>query len=348
MTRANKRGRDPEIWRGLKKRDRRWTVSVCVMVALALGLVAFMMIYGNTVYSPAVILRVLSGESIKGASYTIGTLRLPRMLAAVFAGFAFGMAGHIFQSVLRNSLASPDIIGVSSSTSAAAVFCILLLGMDGFAVPVIAVVTGIAVSLIIYLLAARGGFSHARMILIGIGVQAMVRALTSFVLSRTSEYDVAAAMRWMNGSLNSADMQDAGYLAAIVAAGVFILLFSARTLKILALGDEYSHTLGVAPRRAVPLLIGAAVLMVAFATAAVGPIASVAFLSGPVATRVSGRSRSGLLPSGLVGCILILAADMAGQYAFTARYPVGVVTGLLGAPYLLYLLITMNRKGETV
>lgn len=348
MTGKGKLKRDPRIWRGLARRNQRWTASVCAMAVITLALIAFMMIYGNTVYSPDVILRVLSGENIKGASYTIGTLRLPRMLCAVFAGFAFGMAGHIFQSVLRNALASPDIIGVSSSTSAAAVFCISLLGMDGIAVPVIAVVTGIAVSLLIYLLASKGGFSHARMILIGIGVQAMVRALTSFVLSRTSEYDVAATMRWMNGSLNNANMRDAGYLIAIVAAGTAILLFSARAMKILALGDEYSKTLGAAPRRVVPMLVGAAVLMVAFATAAVGPIASVAFLSGPVATRVTGRSRNGLLPSGLVACILILAADMAGQYAFAARYPVGVVTGLLGAPYLLYLLVTMNRKGETV
>lgn len=195
--------------------------------------------------------------------------------------------------------------------------------------------------------AAHGGFSHARMILIGIGVQAMVRAFTSFVLSRTSEYDVAATMRWMSGSLNSADLQDAGYLMAIVLLGSAVLALGARKMRMLELGDEFAQTLGANPKRSVPLLIGTAVLLVAFATAAVGPIASVAFLAGPVATRMTGRSKSGILPAGLVGCVLVLAADMVGQYAFTTRYPVGVITGLLGAPYLLCLLVTMNKKGET-
>lgn len=338
--------RDEKIWQGLERRHHRWTIAVTIFLLLIFAMICFMMIYGNTVYTPDVVLRVLAGEEIKGAGYTIIKLRLPRMLAAVFSGCAFGMAGCIFQTVLRNPLASPDIIGISASTSAAAVFCISLLGMSGTSVSIIALVVGIMVSTVIYLLASKGGFSHTRMILIGIGAQAMMQAVVSWVLSKTSEHDVANTIRWMNGSLNNARIQEGIQLMVVVVLGTLILLCYCNRMKLLELGDEYAQVLGGDPKRMYPVLTGTAVLMVAFGTAAVGPISSVAFLAGPLATRIAGRSRSVLLPAALLGCVLVLAADLLGQFAFSTRYPVGVITGLLGGPYLLYLLITMNRRGD--
>jgi len=315
---------------------------------MVIALICFMMIYGNTVYAPREIFAVLAGKDLGKANYTILKLRLPRMIAGVAAGFAFGMAGNIFQTVLRNSLASPDIIGVSSSTGAAAVFCMSILGLGGLSVSVIAVIAGLAVSVLIVMLASKGGFSHARMILIGIGAQSLVHAFTSWILTRTSEYDVANTFRWMNGSLNSAELRQGLELIGVVIIGGVVLFLYNQNLRVIELGDEYAQTLGASPAISYRVLLGTAVVMVAFATAVTGPISSVAFLAGPIATRITGKSKSGILPSGLVGTILILGADMMGQYAFTSRFPVGIITGLLGAPYLLFLLITINRKGEKI
>ncbi len=329
------------------RRRRRWNTAVIVTAVLTVLLAGAMLCCGNTFYGPAVVFRVLRGEMISSASYAILQLRLPRMLGAVFSGMAFGMAGFVFQTVLRNPLASPDVIGISTSTSAAAVFCISVLGLQGIVVPAVSVVTGLCVSLIIYLLAARNGFSHARMILIGIGVQAMLGAVISWVLSRTSEYDVANTMRWMNGSLTNARMQESLTVMAVAVLGAVFLFSRREAMRLIELGDAYAETLGGNIRRLYPQVIAAAVLLVAFATAAVGPVSSVSFLAGPIASRISGRSRSTLIPSALAGAVLVLAADLIGQFLMPARYPAGVITGLLGGPYLLYLLVTINRKGET-
>lgn len=339
--------RPAHISEDLRKRQKRWNTAVTVMAVSVVILAGLMLCCGNTFYSPATVLRVLGGETIPGATYAVMRLRLPRMLAAVFSGMALGMAGFVFQTVLRNPLASPDVIGISTSTSAAAVFCISVLGLQGIIVPAVSVITGLAVSLIIYLLASRNGFSHARMILIGIGVQAMLGAVISWVLSRTSEYDVANTMRWMNGSLTNARMQESLSILVITVLGSIFLFTRKEALQLIELGDAYAETLGADIRRLYPQAVSAAVLLVAFATAAVGPISSVSFLAGPIAGRIAGRSRSGLVPSALAGAVLVLAADLIGQYLLPARYPAGVVTGLLGGPYLLYLLVTINQKGET-
>lgn len=336
------------VWAGYYKRDRRWWLVTGILFLLVLFFAAFMMIYGNTIYTPKQIFHVLSGEDLGNANYTILRLRLPRMVSGIFAGLAFGMAGNVFQTVLRNSLASPDIIGVSASTSAAAVFCLSILSIDSTVVPVIAVATGIIVSAGIYVLASKGGFSHGRMILIGIGAQSMVHAFTSWILTRTSEYDVSNTFRWMNGSLNNAEMRETLEMMAVVVLGGTILATFSRNLRVMEIGDEYAQTLGANPSRSYRILIGTSVVLVAFATAVTGPVSSVAFLSGPISAKLTGKSKCGIFPAGLTGALLVLAGDMAGQYAFSQRFPVGIITGLLGAPYLLFLLITINRKGEKI
>lgn len=333
---------------GLKKRQRRRKRVTAALAVLMLLLAASMLLYGNTVYSPSVVWRVLMGEELKGASFAVRTIRLPRMLAAVLSGLSFGMSGYVFQTILCNPLASPDIIGVSSGTSVMAVFCILVLGMGDAGVSVLSVLAGIAAAALIYVLASRGGFSQGRMILMGIGMQALLRAAITYLLSRAAQYDVAGTLQWLNGSLNSAQLGRLPWLFAAAVVFGFSLLAMNRHLEAVQLGKEYASTLGLNARRDYMALLLCAVCLVAFATSVTGPIASVAFLSGPIANRLAGHGRSNLVQSGLVGAVLVLAADMAGQYAFAVRYPVGVVTGILGAPYLLFLLIQMNKKGEGI
>ncbi len=333
------------VQKGASKRRFRYFTVTILLAVLALLLCAMVLLLGNTIYSPNVVLRVLLGESIQGATFAISTLRLPRMLSALLAGIAFGMAGSTFQTMLRNPLASPDIIGITSGSSVAAVFCILVLNLSGSVVSVAAVVSGLLVAVVIYFLSKGGSFSGGRLILIGIGVQAMLNAVISFLLLRASQYDVPGALRWLSGTINGIrTSQLKGLFIAVIIFGLLIILLG-RHLKILELGEQSAISLGVRTDLTRVLLIISAVFLIAFATAVTGPIAFVAFLAGPIATKLVGIGAPNEFPAGLVGAILVLASDLIGQFAFDTRFPVGIITGILGSPYLLYLLIRMNQRG---
>lgn len=334
------------ITAGYLKRQRRYILTTGILLLLTLSLAAVMMLYGNTIYSPETVLRVLSGTDAGGAAFTIRTLRFPRMLTAILCGMAFGLSGNTFQQLLGNPLASPDIIGVTSGASVAAVFGILILKLDYGIVAVMAVFSGLLVSALIYFLSHKNGFSNTRLILTGIGMQAFPNSIISWMLLKASEYDVASALRWLSGSLNGVKMDTVPALAAVVfTAGLGILLLS-RHLLILQLGEAHAVTLGIPVSITRLLLILLALVLTAFAASVTGPIASVAFLSGPIAARISGRGRSSMLAASLTGSILILISDLVGQFTLPSRYPVGVITGILGAPYLLFLLLRINHKGD--
>ena len=334
------------ITAGYLKRQRRYILTTGILLLLTLSLAAVMMLYGNTIYSPETVLRVLSGTDAGGAAFTIRTLRFPRMLTAILCGMAFGLSGNTFQQLLGNPLASPDIIGVTSGASVAAVFGILILKLDYGIVAVMAVFSGLLVSALIYFLSHKNGFSNTRLILTGIGMQAFLNSIISWMLLKASEYDVASALRWLSGSLNGVKMDTVPALAAVVfTAGLGILLLS-RHLLILQLGEAHAVTLGIPVSITRLLLILLALVLTAFAASVTGPIASVAFLSGPIAARISGRGRSSMLAASLTGSILILISGLVGQFTLPSRYPVGVITGILGAPYLLFLLLRINHKGD--
>ena len=326
-------------------RKVRLSIAMISLIVLLLVLASLSLVIGNTSYSLPVVFRVLMGQEIKGATFAIGTLRLPRMLAGLLAGISFGMAGNTFQTMLRNPLASPDIIGVTSGTSVAAVFCIVILQISGPIVSIASVICGLLVATLIYLLSKGGSFSGGRLILIGIGIQAMLNAVIQFLLLRASQYDVPAAMRWLGGSLNGMVMKDIpGLFFVVLIFGSMIILLG-RYLKVLELGEQSAITLGLKTNQTRLLLMFSSVFLIAFSTAVTGPISFVAFLSGPIAGRIAGNGTSSAPLSGLVGACLVLGADLIGQFVFDTRYPAGVITGILGAPYLIFLLIRMNKRG---
>jgi iron complex transport system permease protein len=333
---------------GRAQRGRRRRLVIAVLAVLVVVLAACSVMLGRTVYPPGDVLGVILGHDVPGASFTVGRLRLPRTVLAALAGFAFGLSGVAFQTLLRNPLASPDIIGISSGASAAAAFAIVVLSLDGPAVSVVAIVAALAVALFIYVLSFKDGVAGTRLILIGIGVTAMLDSATAYVLTLAPQWDLQEATRWLTGSLNGASWADVvPVLLAIVVLGP-VLLGKARDLSTMQLGDDTAAALGTRVERTRLVVVVAGVGLIAFATAATGPIAFVAFLSGPIAARVVGPRGSLLLPAGLVGAVLVLAADLAAQYAFGTRYPVGVVTGILGAPYLVYLIARSHRTGGSL
>lgn len=325
---------------------RRWSCTSVLLALISIALCCAMLILGNTIYPIEEILQVLSGSDIDGVTFAVLSLRLPRMAAGLFAGFAFGIAGQIFQTMLRNPLANPNVIGITSGSSAAAVFCILILHTSRQAVSAASVAGGLLTVLAIWLLSGGKVFSGGRLILIGIGVQVMLNAVVSYLILVGAQQDIPTAFRWLNGSLNGVQMSELWPLILCVIICTPVLLFFGRHLSLLELGEEAASTLGIHTGKTRILLSVGAVLLSAAATAATGPISFVAFLSGPIAKKLAGSGTSAILPSGLVGSVLVLGGDLIGQFAFHTRFPVGVITGIIGAPYLLFLLIRMNRMGD--
>lgn len=327
--------------RARRVRHRRFFLAL--FLALLAAFFALTLMLGQSFAPPRDVLRVLMGGDVPGLSFTVGQLRLPRAVLAILAGASFGLGGVAFQLMLRNPLASPDIIGISSGASAAAVFAIVVLKLNGPTVSVFAVAAGLGVALLVYGLAAKNGVAGTRLILVGIGVSSMLESVIAYVLSRAPMWDLQEAMRWLTGSINGARLDQAAPLAISLVLFGGLLLSRTRDLETLRLGDDTAAALGVGVARTRLLITIAAVGLIAIATAITGPIAFVAFLSGPIAARIMRNNGSLLVPAALVGACLVLVADYTGQFLLPARYPVGVVTGALGAPYLIYLIIRVNR-----
>lgn len=335
-----------KIIKARKKRRNRYVGVTIILAIIAIGLCCTMMMLGNTIYPVADVIDVLLGETIPGASFAINEIRLPRTVAGLFAGFAFGAGGYIFQTMLRNPLANPNVIGITTGSSAAAVFCIIVLHTSSTVVSLAAVVGGLVTVAIIYGLSKGTSFSIGRLILIGIGIQAMLNAFISYLMLIGKTNDLPNALRWLSGSLNGAELELTYPLIIAIVLVTPVLIYFAKHLEMLELGEQAATSIGVNTNKTRVILMISAVLIIALATATTGPIAFVAFLAGPIAQRLVGVGFSNILPAGLIGVILVLGGDLIGQFAFETRFPVGVITGIIGAPYLIYLLIRINRKGD--
>ena len=334
---------------GLRRRnDRRRHVAIAALACIVLLGTALTLSIGRSVTTPLAVIASLTGQETGGEAFTIRVLRLPRALVAALAGMCFGMGGVAFQTLLRNPLASPDIIGISAGASTAAVFCIVVLQLSGAAVSVAAVAAGLGVALLIYLLAWKGGAAGARLILVGIGIAAMLQSFTAYLLTQAPSWSLQQALRWMTGSVNGAQLDQALPLAGALLVFGGALFAMSRDLEALRMGEEMAAGLGVRTGLARITVTCAAVALVATATAATGPVAFVAFLAGPIAARVLRRAGALLMPAALTGAALVVVADFVGQVVLPARYPVGIVTGVLGAPYLLYLIVRDNRTGSAL
>ena len=215
-------------------------------------------------------------------------------------------------------------------------------------VNLIALGFGLATAAVIHLLSGSGSAQGGRLILIGIGVSSMLSSVIAYLQLKASIYDVADAMRWLSGSLSGADWDQVPLLGGSVLVLSAVLLGLGRDLRVLPLGEEAAVGLGVPVRRTRLALLLTMVALASFATAATGPIAFVAFLAGPIAARLIGRTdRTLLVPAALTGAAIVLGGDLAGQHLFPTTLPVGVVTGIVGAPYLVLQLIRLNRQGAS-
>ncbi|MCB0977783.1 MAG: iron chelate uptake ABC transporter family permease subunit [Acidimicrobiales bacterium] len=283
----------------------------------------------------------------ESTSFIIRTLRLPRALTAVLVGAAFGVSGQIFQRMVRNPLASPDILGVSAGAAAGAVSCIVLVGATSTVVTGSALAGSVGAVAAIYLLAVKNGLSSYRLVLIGIGITAMLNAYVAYLLTRAELYDAQRATVWLTGSLNGRGWEYVRPLAVLLGVLVPVTVICARQLRALELGDEAAHGLGVGLRRSKLALSLSGAALAAVATAAAGPVGFVALVAPQIARRLVGARSAALVPAALVGAAIMVYGDLVARRAFAPiELPVGVVTAVVGAPYLLWLLTRSNRTGS--
>ena len=316
-------------------------LGAAVLVA---GLAVAALMLGAADLTGDAVLRGLLGVGSKSENLIVGTLRLPRIQAALLAGAAFGLAGAVFQSVLRNPLASPDILGISSGASLGAVVAVLGWGWSGVAVSLSAFAGALTVAALIWGLAWRQGLHGLRFVLVGVGLAYLSGSLISWLLSQADVREAQPVLLWTVGSVADVRGGELGGLALLVALFAVVVALAARPLRVLPLGDELASGLGIAPDRARLVLLLAAVGLVASATSVAGPIAFVALLAAPIARRLQDDGGPALFVAAAVGALLTLAADVLGQHAVPGVVaPVGVVTGLIGAPYLLFLLARQRK-----
>ena len=281
------------------------------------------------------------------ADFIVQTLRLPRALTALLVGAAFGISGSVFQLLARNPLASPDIIGITSGASASAVFMIVVLGATSTSVSIGALIGSLITAVAIYLLARKQGVSSYRLVLVGIAVAAVLDAVVSYLLTRAEIMDAQRAAVWLTGSLNGRSWDHVRPMVLAMAVLLPAIVALSRPLRGLQLGDDTATGIGVRVEWSKAALIIVAVGLCAIATASAGPITFLAFVAGPIARRLCGGSDLALLPAALVGALLLLLSDLIARRLFApTELPVGVVTGVLGAPYLLWLLARSNRAGR--
>ena len=334
-----------------KRLRRRYAFVVLGLVLASLAATSLCLAVGDYPLPLADVIRSLlaplGGTADPANDFIVLGVRLPRVAAGLLSGAAFGLSGVIFQTVLRNPLASPDIVGITTGASAAAVAAIILLKWTGLALALSACGGAIVIALLIYALAWRDGVTPYRLVLIGIGMAAIAGAVISYLFTRARIMEVQEALSWLTGSLNGATFEGLAPLGAAMLVLVPLAALLARPLQALQLGDDAAVALGARVELSRLGLILVAVLLAAFATAAVGPVSFVAFASGPIARRLLGPSGNALLPSALAGGLVTIAADFVAQHMLGRnQLPVGVVTGALGAVFLIYLLAAAHRSGR--
>jgi iron complex transport system permease protein len=308
------------------------------VITLLLALVCLVLLAlsgGRDWLSPTEVWRGLWGTD----DFIIQVLRLPRTALAVSAGLALGLAGALMQGLTRNPLATPDVIGLVQGASLGHIVA-LGLGTSVF----LGETVGAAISLFAVITLARNQGAIA-FVLYGIGVGATASAATTVILLRAPDATISQMMLWLSGSLARADLATASMLIGGVGCAMFVVLWRARDLRTLWLGDDVMTGLGVNLTVLRFTVLGLVTLLTAGATLAVGPIGFLAFTAAPLARAVTGAEPPALFPAALMGACLLTAADLVARLiAPLVTLPTGLIMTLIGAPYLIFFLWSEKRK----
>ena len=345
-----------------QSKNKQYYLLAMIVISLLL-LSLYYLNSGSYSLSIVQIITAILGDGEQYHDLIIWEMRLPRLLTAIFAGALFAMSGAIFQSIIRNPLASPDVIGFNPGIALGAVLAVVVFEQSGFSILWGALFGGILTAVLVLACAYKGSkhfsfinnfwhqasstaISPYRIVLIGIGIGLAFYALVDFILTRSDLYKIADVLVWLRGSVNAKTWFHAniGLVSYLVLLGLVSLLI--KSIDQLEMGDDTAVALGIHINRLRLAALSLAVLMVVVAVAMVGPVAFVAFVSGPIARRLSYQSGSNIILAGFIGAIVLLFADLLSRLAiYDLQLSAGIYTAMIGAPYLLWVLAINIRKG---
>ncbi|CAL9668821.1 FecCD family ABC transporter permease [Streptomyces sp. enrichment culture] len=330
---------------------RPWVAGVTLLLAAAAFLVFCVSIgVGDFPIGLPRVVATLLGRGEQVDAFVIMDLRMPRALAGVVVGAALGVSGALTQSLARNPLASPDVLGITSGAGAVAVFLVTVSGGAATAVvssvglSAAALAGGLGTGLLVYSLAWRRGIDGFRLILIGISVTAVMQAITTWLLVTADIRDVARAQAWLVGSLDNRSWGEVWVALWCTLALLVVVSSVAFQFKPMHFGDDVAAGLGVRHAAVRAVLLLCAVLLAGVAVSAAGPVPFVALVAPQVAMRLARCPTPPLTASGLVGALLLTGSDLVARTVLPVSLPVGVVTAAIGGPFLVYLLVRANRR----
>ena len=327
--------------------DLRALVLGVLLLVAVVAVAAVALTLGESDIGVGEVLPALWGQGDPGTVRIVADWRLPRVALAALGGACLAVSGAIFQSMTRNPLGSPDIIGFSTGAYTGALVATLVLGAGAVPVTTGAFVGGLVTAVLVYLLAAKRGVQGFRLVVVGIAVSAVLGAVNSYLLVTARLEEAVTAAIWGAGSLNGARWDEVGPVAVCLLVLGPLCAVLARRITVLELGDEHARMLGVDPGRTRLVLLVVGVGLVAVITAIAGPITFVALAAPQIAQRLVAATGPALVPSALVGALLLLVSDVIAQRVVApGQLPVGVVTACLGGAYLAWLM-TRAGKGTT-
>ncbi|NLA65786.1 MAG: iron chelate uptake ABC transporter family permease subunit [Leucobacter sp.] len=320
--------------------SRRGVIVGGVLVALVLLVAWALLMHGTLQFSASEVLAAVFGQGEDRTLRTVQNRRLPRLITALLVGGCLGVAGAVFQSVSRNALASPDIIGFTAGAATGAIIQMILFGPDMLRTAIAAIIGGIIASVAVYLLSRRDGASGGvRFVLVGIGVGAIATAASGLLIVQAPLQDATAAQVWLSGTLSGRGWPHVISLLILTAITVPVLAWLSQRLTMIEMGDELAMGLGVGVERTRTIAIAIGVLLTAVAVAATGPIAFIALAAPQIARRLMKRGALPLASSFTLGAVLLALSDLLSQWLeIGLRTPVGTMTSLLGGVYLIWLL----------
>lgn len=324
--------------------NRPFAVSGLLLLG-CLTLAVYALAAGSLSLSAGQVMDAMLGTGAHNIQVIVTQWRLPRVAGALLLGAALGASGAIFQSLMRNPLGSPDIMGFNTGAHSAVLVAIVLFNSSYFALTGAALAGGLATAAAVYLLAWRNGIQTFRLIIVGIGLRALLVSLNTWLVVSASQESALAAGLWSAGSLNGITWAKCLPTAAPIVVALAAALLLSRRMRLLEMGDDAACALGVPVEKSRLALMLAGVALTAAATAAAGPISFIALVAPQISRRLAGAQCLPIPLAALTGALLLLAADLAAQRLFSPyQLPVGVVTVSIGGIYLIGLLIRESRK----
>ena len=318
-----------------------------ILLALSLAVAVVSLRLGKFPVTTQEVIDALQGQGRKIVQVVVVKWKLPRIVLGLVAGLALGVAGALFQTITRNPLGSPDLIGFSTGAQTGILVSILLLPGSMLSASLASFIGGAAVGTVTYLVSLRGGFTGLRFILVGIAISSMLVSVNRWLLVRVDDDEGLGALKAITGTLGAARWPVVAPTCLAIGVTVTLILLASRHLQVLSLGEQVATILGSPTRRVSAVLILLGTVLVAVVTMAAGPIGFVALVAPHLARLLTGSPQSPLLVSGLTGSLLMVGADLLSQLGLESM-PVSVVTNAVGGLYLMVALTVAARGRRTL